>query len=40
VRRLSSGRRTSNGSEDNPAYVLEQSDGRQVLKLHSELGEA
>jgi hypothetical protein len=29
---------TRNGSDDNPAYVLEQSDGRQVLKLHSELG--
>jgi hypothetical protein len=31
---------TRNGSHDNPAYVLEQSDGRQVLKLHSELGKA
>ena len=29
-----------NGTDDNPAYVLEQSDGRQVLKLHSELGKA
>ena len=27
-----------NGTEDNPAYVLEQSDGTTVLKLHSELG--
>lgn len=26
-----------NGTADNPAYVLEQSDGQQVLKLHSEL---
>lgn len=29
-----------NGTEDNPAYVLEQSDGRTVLKLHSELEKA
>ena len=28
---------TRNGSDDNPAYVLEQDDGTQVLKLHSEL---
>lgn len=26
-----------NGSKDNPAYVVEQSDGQRVLKLHSEL---
>ena len=29
-----------NGTEDNPAYVLEQSDGQTVLKLHSELEKA
>lgn len=29
--------KTRNGTEDNPAYVLEQSDGQTVLKLHSEL---
>jgi hypothetical protein len=29
-----------NGTDDNPAYVLEQADGREVLKLHSELGSA
>lgn len=29
--------KTRNGSDDNPAYVLEQSDGQRVLKLHSEL---
>jgi len=29
--------KTRNGTEDNPAYVLEQSDGQRVLKLHSEL---
>ncbi|MGX6447150.1 DUF2945 domain-containing protein [Patulibacter sp. S7RM1-6] len=26
-----------NGSEGNPAYLLEQEDGGTVLKLHSEL---
>ena len=30
-------KKTRNGTEDNPAYVLEQSDGQRVLKLHSEL---
>ncbi|GAA1389310.1 hypothetical protein GCM10009613_28060 [Pseudonocardia kongjuensis] len=29
-----------NGTEDNPAYVLEQDDGQTVLKLHSELEKA
>lgn len=29
--------KTRNGTDDNPAYVLEQSDGQTVLKLHSEL---
>ncbi|GAA3025282.1 DUF2945 domain-containing protein [Actinokineospora globicatena] len=28
---------TRHGTEDNPAYVLEQDDGARVLKLHSEL---
>ena len=28
---------TRNGTEDNPAYVLEQEGGDRVLKLHSEL---
>jgi hypothetical protein len=28
------------GSEDNPAYLIEQDDGDQVLKLGSELKEA
>ncbi len=28
---------TRNGSEDNPAYLIEQKDGDQVLKLHSEV---
>ncbi|XBQ17034.1 MAG: HVA1 family protein [Oceanicaulis sp.] len=26
-----------NGSEDNPAYLIEAEDGTRVLKLHSEL---
>ena len=30
-------KQTRNGTEDNPAYVLEQSDGKNVLKLESEL---
>ena len=28
---------TRNGSDDDPAYLIEQEDGDQVLKLHSEL---
>lgn len=28
---------TRNGSDDDPAYLIEQADGDQVLKLHSEL---
>lgn len=30
-------KKTRNGTDDNPAYVLEQSNGQTVLKLHSEL---
>jgi len=26
-----------NGSEDDPAYLIEQKDGGNVLKLHSEI---
>jgi hypothetical protein len=29
-----------NGSKENPAYLIEQDDGDQVLKLASELKEA
>lgn len=29
-------RQSRNGSADNPAHVLEQDDGQEVLKLHSE----
>jgi hypothetical protein len=28
---------TRNADEDNPAYLIEQDDGAQVLKSHSEL---
>lgn len=28
------------GSDDNPAYLLEQEDGDRALKLHSELRKA
>lgn len=28
---------TRNADEDNPAYLIEQDDGQQVLKSHSEL---
>ncbi len=31
---------TRNGTEDNPAYVIEQEDGTTVLKLRSELQES
>lgn len=30
---------TRNGSDDDPAYVIEQEDGTTVLKLRSELQE-
>jgi hypothetical protein len=31
---------TRNGTDDNPAYVIEQEDGTRVLKLHSEVERA
>jgi hypothetical protein len=31
---------TRNASEDDPAYLIEQDDGDQVLKSHSELRKA
>jgi hypothetical protein len=31
---------TRNGSDDDPAYVIEQEDGTTVLKLRSELQES
>ena len=30
---------TRKGSQDNPAYLIEQEDGTEVLKLRSELNE-
>lgn len=30
---------TRNGEDDNPAYLIKQEDGDQILKLHSELSE-
>ena len=30
---------TRNGTEDNPAYLIEQEDGTEVLKLRNELNE-
>jgi len=31
---------TKNGSENCPAYLIEQEDGTEVLKLHSEVERA
>jgi len=31
---------TRNGSDDDPAYSIEQEDGDKVLKLHSEIQKA
>lgn len=31
---------TRNAGDDNPAYLIEQDDGQQVLKSHSELRRA
>ena len=31
---------TRNGSEDDPALLIEQEDGQRVLKLHSEVERA
>ena len=36
-RKIKGSNQVRNGTEENPAYVLEQSDGTTVLKLHSEL---
>mgnify|MGYP000084134623 CR=1 FL=1 len=38
-RTLKGARVVKNGSADNPAYLIEQSDGAKVLKLASELGD-
>ncbi len=36
-RTIKGSKKTRNGTDDNPAYVLEQSNGQTVLKLHCEL---
>lgn len=36
-RTLQGSKITKNGSEDNPAYLIEQEDGDEVLKLGSEI---
>ncbi len=39
-RTLKGSKIVKNGSEDNPAYLIKQEDGDQVLKLGSELEKA
>jgi len=40
TRKIDGSEITRNGSDDDPAYLLEQDDGSEVLKLHSELRKA
>jgi hypothetical protein len=40
TRTLSGSEITRNGSDDDPALLIEQDDGTQVLKLHSEVSRA
>ena len=40
TRKISGSEITRNGTSDTPAYVIEQSDGQQVLKLDSEVEKA
>ncbi|MGJ8632533.1 MAG: DUF2945 domain-containing protein [Luteolibacter sp.] len=40
TRKLKGKQVTRNGSDDDPAYLIEQDDGDEVLKLHSELEKA
>ena len=37
TRKIDGNEITRHGSDDDPAYVIEQSDGTQVLKLNSEV---
>ncbi|NMH59928.1 DUF2945 domain-containing protein [Alteromonas ponticola] len=37
TRTLQGSETTRKGSDDDPAYLIEQDDGDRVLKLHSEL---
>ncbi|MEQ3553234.1 DUF2945 domain-containing protein [Pseudonocardia nematodicida] len=39
-REINGSTQSRNGTDDNPAYLLEQEDGQEVLKLHSELKKA
>jgi len=39
TRKLQGTQVTRNGSKDNPAYLIQQEDGDEVLKLGSELEE-
>ena len=40
TRKLDGSQITRNGSDDDPAYLIEQDDGAQVLKLRSEVDRA
>ena len=40
TRTLKGSKISKNGSDDCPAYLIEQEDGDQVLKLHSEVQQA
>ena len=40
TRELQGSEITRNGSDDDPAYVIEQEDGAKVLKLKSEVEQA
>ena len=40
TRTLSGSEITRNGSDEDPAYLIEQDDGARVLKLRSEVEEA
>jgi hypothetical protein len=37
TRKIAGSEITKNGSDDCPAYLIEQDDGSKVLKLHSEI---
>jgi hypothetical protein len=40
TRKIKGAEITRNGDHDNPAYLVEQDDGNEVLKLASELAAA
>ena len=39
TRKIDGSKTTRKGTQDNPAYLIEQEDGTKVLKLGSELNE-